>query len=60
VTIAKMRRTPVALADGTKLVVTIHPSALLRIEDENDKHAAYRDFVADLKAARAAADKAKR
>jgi DNA polymerase len=55
-----MRRTPVALADGTKLVVTIHPSALLRIEDENDKHAAYRDFVADLKAARAAADNAKR
>jgi DNA polymerase len=52
-----MRRTPVDLADGTKLVVTIHPSALLRIEDENDKHAAYRDFVADLKAARAAAGK---
>jgi DNA polymerase len=60
VTIAKMRRTPVALADGTKLVVTIHPSALLRIEDDNDKHAAYRDFVGDLKAARAAADNAKR
>src|SRR5246127_2471937 len=58
VTIAKMRRTPVELADGTKLVVTIHPSALLRIDDENDKHAAYRDFVADLKAARAAASKA--
>ncbi len=58
VTISKMRRTPVELADGTKLVVTIHPSALLRIEDENDKHAAYRDFVADLKAARAAAGKA--
>ena len=60
VTIAKMRRTPVALADGTKLVVTIHPSALLRIEDENDKHAAYRDFVADLKAARVAADNGRR
>ena len=58
VTIAKMRRTPVELADGTKLVVTIHPSALLRIEDEDDKRAAYRDFVADLKAARAAAGKA--
>src|SRR5215831_14928741 len=57
VTNAKMRRAPVELADGTKLVVTIHPSALLRIEDENDKHAAYRDFVADLKAARAAAGK---
>jgi DNA polymerase len=58
VTIAKMRHTPVELADGTKLVVTIHPSALLRIEDENDKHTAYRDFVADFKAARAAASKA--
>jgi DNA polymerase len=58
VTIAKMRRTPVKLADGTTLVVTIHPSALLRIEDENDKHAAYQDFVADLKAARASAGKA--
>ena len=45
-----MRRTPVDLAEGTKLVVTVHPSALLRIEDDNDKRAAYRDFVADLKA----------
>src|SRR6516164_3833144 len=58
VTIAKMRRTTVELADGTKLVVTIHPSALLRIEDENDKRTAYGDFVTDLKAARAAAGKA--
>jgi uracil-DNA glycosylase len=49
-----MRHTPVDLADGTKLVVTVHPSALLRIEDDNDKRAAYRDFVADLKAARMA------
>src|SRR5262249_42083087 len=58
VTIARMRRTPVELADGTKLVVTIHPSALLRIEDEGDKHAAYHALVDDLKAARAAAGKA--
>jgi hypothetical protein len=29
----------------------VHPSALLRIEDEDDRHAAYQDFVADLKAA---------
>jgi uracil-DNA glycosylase family protein len=55
VTIAKMRKTPVDMADGTKLVVTIHPSALLRIEDEDDRHAAYKDFVADLKAAAQAA-----
>jgi hypothetical protein len=38
----------------TTLVVTVHPSALLRIEDENDKRAAYKEFVADLKAAAAA------
>jgi DNA polymerase len=55
VTIAKMRKTPVDMADGTKLVVTVHPSALLRIEDEDDRHAAYQDFVADLKAAAQAA-----
>jgi hypothetical protein len=55
---AKMRRTPVDLAEGTKLVVTVHPSALLRIEDDNDKRAAYRDFVADLKAARVTSAKA--
>jgi uracil-DNA glycosylase family protein len=55
VTIAKMRKTPVDMADGTRLVVTIHPSALLRIEDEGDKRAAYGDFVADLKAAKATA-----
>ena len=56
VTISKVRKTPLTLADGTKLVVTVHPSALLRIEDEADKRAAYRDFVADLKAARKAAE----
>jgi uracil-DNA glycosylase len=57
VTISKVRKTPLTLADGTKLVVTMHPSALLRIGDEADKRAAYRDFVADLKAARKAAAK---
>jgi uracil-DNA glycosylase len=53
VTISKMRKTPVAMADGTRLVVTVHPSSLLRIEDEADKRAAYKAFVADLKAAKA-------
>jgi uracil-DNA glycosylase len=51
VTIGKVRGKAVAMADGTLLVVTIHPSALLRIEDDDDRHAAYRSFVADLKAA---------
>jgi uracil-DNA glycosylase family protein len=54
VTIGKVRGKRLALADGTLLVVTIHPSALLRIEDADQRHAAYRSFVADLKAAAAA------
>jgi uracil-DNA glycosylase family protein len=54
VTIAKVRGRPLALADGTRLVVTVHPSALLRIEDNDQRHAAYRSFIADLKAAASA------
>jgi DNA polymerase len=48
VTITKLRGKALQLEDGTRLVVTVHPSALLRIEDEADKRAAYRSFVADL------------
>jgi uracil-DNA glycosylase len=51
VTIAKMRGQPIDLHDGSRLVVTIHPSALLRIEDEADKRAKYQEFVKDLRAA---------
>ena len=51
VTIAKSRGRPLDLADGTRLFITMHPSALLRIKDEGDKRAAYRQFVADLKSA---------
>jgi hypothetical protein len=43
--------------NGTMLAVTIHPSSFLRIEDEHDKRSAYKDFVADLKAAKALLDK---
>jgi len=51
VTIAKLRGKPLDLADGARLFITVHPSALLRIEDDDDKRAAYQQFVADLKAA---------
>ena len=54
VTISKLRGKALSLADGTRLFVTVHPSALLRIEDDDERHAAYRTFVADLKAAAAA------
>ena len=57
-TIGKVRGKATAMADGTRLVVTIHPSALLRIEDEAERHSAYRDFVADLKIAAAEKHKA--
>jgi DNA polymerase len=50
-TIGKVRGRPITTADGARLVVTLHPSALLRIEDDQERHAAYRSFVADLKAA---------
>ena len=51
VTISKLRGRPLDLADGTRLFITMHPSALLRIKDEGDKRAAYWQFVTDLKLA---------
>ncbi len=53
VTISKARGKPLELEDGTRLFVTVHPSALLRIEDDDERHAAYGQFVADLKTASA-------
>jgi uracil-DNA glycosylase len=51
VTIAKMRGEVHRLADGTAALVTIHPSYLLRIQDEADKAREYRKFVSDLRLA---------
>jgi uracil-DNA glycosylase len=50
-TITEVHGKPITMADGVRLFVTVHPSALLRIEDDQDRNAAYRSFVADLKAA---------
>ena len=47
--IVKLRGRAVPLADGTPLVATIHPSYLLRIQDDNDKAAEYGRFVNDLR-----------
>lgn len=49
VTITKTRGRPLTLADGTAAFVTIHPSLLLRLPDEESKEREYRAFVADLK-----------
>ena len=48
--IGKNRGRILALDDGTKVLVTIHPAYLLRIADA-DKEREYRSFVADLKLA---------
>jgi DNA polymerase len=50
-TIATARGQTLHLADGTAAFVTIHPSWLLRIEDEADKERERRNFVADLRQA---------
>jgi uracil-DNA glycosylase len=51
VTITKARGQTLRLAGGTAAFVTIHPSYLLRIEDEGDKRREYENFVADLRPA---------
>ena len=48
VTISATRGRPHPLEDGGEGWVTIHPSFLLRIDDDADKEAEYRRFVADL------------
>jgi uracil-DNA glycosylase len=51
VTIARVRGRPITISDREQVVVTAHPSALLRIEDASDRADAYRRFVADLRQA---------
>ena len=48
ITIAKLRGQVLSLEDGGKLLITIHPSALLRIPDATDKEREYAHLVADL------------
>lgn len=52
--IGKNRGKAIPLAAGGEAFVTVHPSYLLRIPDRESKDQAYRDFVADLKLAKAA------
>lgn len=50
-TISKVRGTPQAMPDGGDCLVTIHPSYLLRMPDDDKAKAEYARFVADLKQA---------
>ncbi|WP_419728053.1 UdgX family uracil-DNA binding protein [Lichenicola sp.] len=53
VTISRERSTPIALGDtygaNTQGLVTVHPSYLLRLPDEDSRQREYAAFVADLK-----------
>ncbi len=52
VTISRERGRPIALDGNTQGLVTVHPSYLLRLPDEDAKIREYAAFVADLKQAR--------
>ncbi|MGA8155700.1 MAG: UdgX family uracil-DNA binding protein [Rhodoplanes sp.] len=49
VTISRVRGTLIEGRGGARVVVTIHPSFILRIEDEDGKAREYNRFVADLR-----------
>lgn len=48
VTIGRTRGEPIPMADGSELWITIHPSYLLRIEDQQAARSEYDRFVSDL------------
>lgn len=47
--IGKIRCRVTPLEDGGRMLATIHPSAILRAPEEADRHALFKQFVADLK-----------
>jgi DNA polymerase len=53
VTITSLRGAPQRCPDGTPLVVTVHPSSILRSQDDEERAAKYEAFVADLRIAAA-------
>lgn len=56
--INKIRGRIMSLPDGGRMLATIHPSYILRIEDEEDKRAQYKMLVADFKICARALSKA--
>ena len=56
VTISKVRNAPLTLPDGSECWVTVHPSSLLRIPEEDRRREARAEFLRDLKRIKARAD----
>jgi DNA polymerase len=59
-TIGKVRGKILDTADGAQALVTVHPSFLLRVPDEDAKQREYDRFVDDLKVAAATLPKSAR
>jgi DNA polymerase len=57
VTISKVRGAPLTLADGSECWVTTHPSAILRMPDEEARHEARALMIRDLKRIKARTEK---
>ena len=51
VVLSRERGRVIEFTDGQRGMVTVHPSAILRMPDEAARHAAYAAFVKDLEAA---------
>jgi uracil-DNA glycosylase family protein len=60
VTISRVREAPLLLGDGTECWVTVHPSFLLRIPEEDRRREERRLFVRDLKRIKARAEELSR
>ena len=58
IAINKIRGKVLTLGEGGNALVTIHPSYLLRIREEQDKRAEYARFLADLEVAKDFLDRA--
>ena len=56
--VTQERGRPITLDDGARVLLTVHPSYLLRLPDAAAKAAERERFVADLRHAKAILDKA--
>jgi DNA polymerase len=56
--INRIRGKLMPLADGGRMLATIHPSAILRAPEDEARHTMFKSFVADLKACALALAKA--
>jgi len=46
--VSKVRGRVIEMLDETRMLATVHPSYILRIQDDDDRHSEYRRFVSDL------------